>query len=61
MRDLENAKLREKLLTSERIVTELTQSLNKVMTENYKRTNSATLLSKDNSPPPSAILVDNRN
>lgn len=46
-RDQENQKLKDKLKHTERVVTELTQSMNKVMTENYRRTNSSTLLSKD--------------
>jgi len=51
-RDQENQKLKDKLKHTERVVTELTQSMNKVMTENYRRTNSSTLLSKDQSPTP---------
>ena len=49
VRDEENLKLKEKLKNTEQIVTELTQSLNKMMTENYRRTNSSTLLSKERS------------
>lgn len=52
LKDNENLRLRDKLKNTERVVTELTQSLNKMMTENYRKTNSSTMQSKDYSPPP---------